>query len=104
VAYYGWYELRVYGGDLDRDAVVDAVTGVFDRLRSWAIDVGGPTLAAVFVVVISVGVVLALAARRHPRGDAGASPIGREAVGTVAADAAVAPDAARADGVDVSSP
>jgi cytochrome c-type biogenesis protein len=99
VAYYGWYELRVYSGDLDRDAVVDTVTGVFDRLRSWAIDLGGPTLATVFVVVIAAGVLLAVAARRRPGSDA-ASPIEREPVGTVAADAPVAVDRARADGVD----
>jgi cytochrome c biogenesis protein CcdA len=67
VAYYGWYELRVYGGDLSRDPVVDGVTRVFDRLRSWAIEFGGMRLAALFVVVIAVGVGLAVAARRRSR-------------------------------------
>jgi hypothetical protein len=66
VAYYGWYELRVYNGDLSRDPVIDGVTGVFDRLRSWAIDVGGLRLATGFVLVIAAGIALAFAARRSP--------------------------------------
>jgi len=99
IAYYGWYELRVYGGDLSRDPVVDGVTEVFDRLRSWAIEFGGLRLAAVFVLVILGGVALAAAARRSQR--EGASPVDREPVGTVAADGSGAhPDPARADGVD----
>jgi hypothetical protein len=104
VAYYGWYELRIYGGDLRRDPVVDGVTGVFDRLRAWAIELGGVRLALVFVGLIAAGVILAVAAGRRQRTPAVASPIGREPVGTVAADAPAAPDPARADGVDRRSP
>jgi cytochrome c biogenesis protein CcdA len=66
VAYYGWYELRVYDGDLSRDPVVDGVTAVFDRLRSWAIDFGGLRLATVFLLVIAAGIAIAVAARRSP--------------------------------------
>jgi hypothetical protein len=65
VAYYGWYELRVYGGDLSGDPIVDRVTGWFDRIRVWAADFGGVRLATVFVVVIAAAVVLAVAGRRR---------------------------------------
>jgi cytochrome c-type biogenesis protein len=67
VAYYGWYELRVYGGDLSGDPIVDRVTGWFDRIRGWAADLGGLRLATVFLLPIAGAVVVAVAARRRSR-------------------------------------
>ncbi|MGH9245530.1 MAG: cytochrome c biogenesis CcdA family protein [Acidimicrobiales bacterium] len=65
VAYYGWYELRVYRGDLSRDPIVDGVTRTFDDLRRWVISVGGLRLATALVVLIAAGVLAAMVSRRR---------------------------------------
>ena len=105
VAYYGWYELRIYGGDLSRDPVIDGVTGVFDRLRSWAIAFGGLRLATVFILLIAGGVGLAVVRRRSRPPDAGASPSRPEPIGTLAVDGSTAHvDRARTDGVEGRTP
>lgn len=67
VAYYGWYEIRVFADARTRDPVVDAATGVFDQLRAWATDIGGLRLATAFVVAIVGAVVVAVAGRRRSR-------------------------------------
>jgi cytochrome c-type biogenesis protein len=65
VAWYGWYEIRVYRDALTRDPIVDAVTDLFDRLRAWAIDVGGLRLAFVMAAIIAGATVVAVAGRRR---------------------------------------
>jgi cytochrome c biogenesis protein CcdA len=70
VAWYGWYEIRVFRNSLTRDPVVDAVTDVFDQLRAWAIDIGGVRLAALLAGVIGGAVVVAVAGRRRRAGPA----------------------------------
>ncbi len=101
VAYYGWYELRIYGGDLSRDPVVDRVTGVFDRLRSWAIEFGGLRLAAVFVLLIGGGVSVAAVRRRTRPAGPDTSPNRPEPVGPLDANGSTAhSEPARADGVE----
>ncbi|MGH3714998.1 MAG: cytochrome c biogenesis CcdA family protein [Micromonosporaceae bacterium] len=53
VAYYGWYELRVLGGDLSDDPVVDIGT----TLQTWASNtlsgIGVLPVAAVFLVLLA---------------------------------------------------
>jgi hypothetical protein len=71
LAWYGWYEIRVFRDSLTRDPVIDAVTDVFDQLRAWAIDFGGLRLAVVLAVVIAGGVAIAVAGRRRPRRSSG---------------------------------
>jgi cytochrome c biogenesis protein CcdA len=74
VAYYGWYELRVYRDPATRDSIVDGVTRTFDELRAWAIELGGLRLAAVFLVIILGAVGAAVLARRRPAGRTRAKP------------------------------
>jgi cytochrome c biogenesis protein CcdA len=74
VAYYGWYELRVYRDPATRDSVVDGVTRTFDELRAWAIELGGLRLAAVFLLIILGAVGAAVLARRRPAGRARSKP------------------------------
>lgn len=66
VAYYGWYELRVFGGDDASDPVVDAARDVQGRLARMAADTGARTLLLVLLAVVAVGVVLERL-RRRPR-------------------------------------
>lgn len=66
VAYYGWYELRVFGGGDASDPVVDAARDVQGRLARMAADTGARTLLLVLLAVVAVGVVLERL-RRRPR-------------------------------------
>jgi cytochrome c-type biogenesis protein len=58
VAYYGWYELRVQGGDLSGSPIVSRVTGWSDSISNWVYDVGpvrlGWLLAAALATVVAV--------------------------------------------------
>jgi cytochrome c biogenesis protein CcdA len=66
VAYYGWYELRVLGGGVPADPVVDAAT----RLQGWlagGVDRAGVlVVAVVFAVVLGAAVALGWRTRRAP--------------------------------------
>lgn len=59
VAWYGWYELRVYGGDTADDPVITAASEIQNRLARW-VDQLGPT---VFATALAVLVLVAIAAR-----------------------------------------
>jgi hypothetical protein len=74
VAYYGWYELRVFRDPTTRDSIVEGVTGAFDNLRAWAIELGGVRLAAVFLVLILGAVGVAVYARRRSAGGTQTGP------------------------------
>jgi cytochrome c-type biogenesis protein len=57
VAYYGWYELRVARGDVDRSSLVGQVTGWSDSITNWVYDIGparlGWILGAALVGVLA---------------------------------------------------
>jgi cytochrome c-type biogenesis protein len=56
-AYYGWYELRVQGGDLSGSPLVRRVTGWSDSISNWVYDIGpvrlGWLLAATLTIVLA---------------------------------------------------
>ncbi|WP_067430896.1 cytochrome c biogenesis CcdA family protein [Nocardioides jensenii] len=59
VAWYGWYELRIYAGDTADDPVITAASEVQNRLARW-VDHLGPTVFATALVAL---VLVAIAAR-----------------------------------------
>lgn len=69
VAYYGWYEIRVFNGDLD-DPIVDR--GI--RIQSWLTNTvvpDDPTRAALVAVIVLGAVALITTVMRRRRLDAG---------------------------------
>lgn len=64
VAYYGWYELRVFRGTAVRDPVIDAA----GRLQTWiatGVDrLGGSVLAAIFAALLILAGILIRRQRR----------------------------------------
>ena len=62
VAYYGWYELRVFAGGDASDPVIDAAREVQGRLAGWVVDLGAPLLLALLVGLLALG---SLAVRRR---------------------------------------
>nr|WP_238351101.1 cytochrome c biogenesis CcdA family protein [Kribbella shirazensis] len=65
VAYYGWYEIRVFRGTTTSDPVIDAAA----RLQAWIADavgrLGATTIGVVFALLLALALVLVL--RRSPR-------------------------------------
>lgn len=59
VAWYGWYELRVYAGDTADDPVITAASEIQNRLARW-VDQMGPTF---FATALAVLVLVTIAAR-----------------------------------------
>jgi cytochrome c biogenesis protein CcdA len=66
VAYYGWYELRVFSGAATGDPVVGAVTAVHGTVSTWVETLG----AAWIALALTVLVLGALALRTIRRGAA----------------------------------
>ncbi|MEO3742183.1 cytochrome c biogenesis protein CcdA [Plantactinospora sp. B5E13] len=70
VAWYGWYEIRVFRGDLDGDGdpLVEAATAVQSRVAGWLDGLGpGPVVVAVAVLLLAAtatGAALRLRRRR----------------------------------------
>jgi len=64
VAYYGWYELRLLRGEIRTNAVVDGAGRLQRWLASGVEALGAPGLAAVFAVLLAVGLGAAIAGRR----------------------------------------
>jgi cytochrome c-type biogenesis protein len=65
VAWYGWYELRVFAGDTSEDPVVDAAATVQSAVAGWLRTVGPGLVAAGFAgLLLAAGVVAAWARRR----------------------------------------
>jgi cytochrome c biogenesis protein CcdA len=71
VAYYGWYELQVLGGDLDPGGPARWVFDLNGTVSTWITDVGPTRLGLVLALAIAVVVlvVLVLRARREDRPD-----------------------------------
>jgi cytochrome c biogenesis protein CcdA len=65
VAYYGAYELRVFGGGAADDPIVDAATDVQGRIVSWLDRFGPGRTALVLAGLILVGAAAALVSRRR---------------------------------------
>lgn len=67
VAYYGWYEIRVFSGAAANDPVVGAATRIQSTLTRWLSDIGAGPIAVALVLLAAAGVVLALRrTRRRP--------------------------------------
>ncbi|MFI6676838.1 cytochrome c biogenesis CcdA family protein [Kribbella sp. NPDC050470] len=67
VAYYGWYELRVFSGTTTRDPVIDGAA----RLQTWIADavdsLGVAAVAVIFTLLLMVALLLVGTARRGNR-------------------------------------
>lgn len=61
VAWYGWYELRVFAGDTGSDAIVEGAARVQSAISAWLSDLGpgvvAVTVAALLVASLAVAVV-----------------------------------------------
>jgi cytochrome c biogenesis protein CcdA len=67
VAYYGWYELRVFSGGSAQDPVVDAAVQVQGTLARTVSGLGPGTVALVLLALVALGAGVALLARRSRR-------------------------------------
>ncbi len=70
VAWYGWFELRVLGGQQVDDPVVDAAIGVQGWLTRLVVGLGTGGVAAVAVVVLAVAAVVVVRGVRRRRAGA----------------------------------
>lgn len=77
VAYYGWWDIRVFSGDADSSVLADPIIGAAAQVRGWlvtAVDRLGPGGLAVVVAVLGTAPLVASAVRRrrvrdrHPSG------------------------------------
>lgn len=66
VAYYGWYELRVFGGGDASDPVVDAARELQGRLARLASETGARTLLLVLLGLVAVAAVAGVVRGRRP--------------------------------------
>ncbi|MGP3921358.1 hypothetical protein [Nonomuraea sp. 10N515B] len=69
VAYYGWYELRVFVGASSREAIVDAATAVQGALARWLESLGVAWVAVILAVVGAVALAARLARRNAHRSE-----------------------------------
>jgi cytochrome c biogenesis protein CcdA len=72
VAYYGWYELRVYAGADPDDPVVKVATELPGRVAGWVDTIGAGWIAVAFLLT-AAATLLRYRARRLRRGVAGPS-------------------------------
>jgi len=63
VAYYGWYELQVFGGNVDAGGPARWVFEVNGRISNWISDVGPTRLGLVLGLTITLVVLVALVTR-----------------------------------------
>jgi hypothetical protein len=73
VAYYGWYELRVFSGGSAQDPVVDAAVQVQGTLARTVSGLGPGTVALVLLVLVVLGTGATLLARVTKRRAAASS-------------------------------
>jgi cytochrome c-type biogenesis protein len=66
VAYYGWYEIRIFGGGAADDPVISA----FETVQTWISDFVDSLGITVIAIVFAVLVVVALAISRRRKVDA----------------------------------
>jgi cytochrome c biogenesis protein CcdA len=68
VAYYGWYERRILGGDLSTDPIVSAATNIQRWFAAIADHVGTVTVVAIVTIVLGlVAIVVRAAGQRRAR-------------------------------------
>ncbi|MFF0312852.1 cytochrome c biogenesis CcdA family protein [Streptosporangium sp. NPDC004379] len=67
VAYYGWYELRVFAGASTDDPVVGAVTAVQGAVAGWVEGAGPGRIAAALAVLVLAGLAVRGARRKARR-------------------------------------
>lgn len=65
VAYYGWYELRVFDGARPSDPVVDAARQVQGTAARLVVGVGAGPISVVLGCLVAVGIVIARARRQR---------------------------------------
>lgn len=65
VAWFGWYQLRVYAGGATSDPVVNAALRVQSVIASWLDDLGPVVIASAFAGLVVVTVAIAVLARRR---------------------------------------
>ncbi len=68
LAYYGWYEIRLFSGRAERDPVVDAATSAQGAVQRWLDDVGAGTVALVLAVLTGAALLTTAWARGRIRG------------------------------------
>ncbi|MEV0999476.1 cytochrome c biogenesis protein CcdA [Nonomuraea sp. NPDC050202] len=68
VAYYGWYELRVYAGGTPDDLIVGAATAVQGAIAGWLESLGPGRVALALAVLVAIVVAARLVRRRARSG------------------------------------
>lgn len=63
VVYYGWYELRVFNGDLDGGGVAQWAFDINSSISRWINEIGATRLGLILGLVLALAVLLALAVR-----------------------------------------
>ena len=63
VAYYGWYEIRVFSGRTTQDPVVDGFGAVQSAVAGWLDGVGAGAVGVVLIVLLAVAGAVRLAHR-----------------------------------------
>jgi cytochrome c biogenesis protein CcdA len=72
VAYYGWYESRVFAGADADDPIVGAATALPGRIAGWIDTVGAGWIAAAFVLTVVAALALSRVRRaRHAASESG---------------------------------
>jgi cytochrome c biogenesis protein CcdA len=72
LAYYGWYELRVFSGDTDAGGPAKIVFDLNSRLSEWVQSVGATRIGLVLAGVIAFVVIIAIGLRSsRPRDESG---------------------------------
>jgi cytochrome c biogenesis protein CcdA len=67
VAYYGWYEVRSYRGDIGPDPVVDGFGRVQSAVANWVDGLGVRAVAVTFVALVAIAALAELIRRRRRR-------------------------------------
>jgi cytochrome c-type biogenesis protein len=84
VAYYGWYELRVFGGGSADDPVVETALRVQGELTRWVAGLGPATVALVLLALVGLGTgVATVTGRRRRRRPTTGAGSGGQQVGEV---------------------
>jgi len=65
VVYYGWYELRVFNGDLDGGGVAQWAFDINSSISRWINEIGATRLGLILGLVLALAVLVALAVRRR---------------------------------------
>ncbi|MGN9809803.1 cytochrome c biogenesis CcdA family protein [Micromonospora sp. BQ11] len=78
VAWYGWYEIRLFGGGSAEDRVIDAAAGVQRELAGWLDGLGPWWVAAVAAALLAVAAGVTVV--RHRRTAARPTPASAEQV------------------------